>query len=161
MYSLHKDSDSPTTQESALKSELNQEISIYLKTDLTHTLQIWPLSLLQWDLVLSEIESSICLCPGWNEMGFCRVLQLVERRIWLSAFDSALYGQSLTALAPERGRISPEVGGKHFWMEDYSADLYCSPQDRSPATQTTLSLMRSVCPIYPKLQIVHKLLLSS
>lgn len=93
----------PTTQESALDSESNLEISIYLKTDRTQAHfrsgLVLHVALLQWDLVLSEVESSICLCPGWNELGICRVLQtVVERRVWLTAFDSALNGHGWAGL---------------------------------------------------------------
>lgn len=93
----------PSTQESALNSERIHEISIYLKTDHTQAHfrsgLVLCVALLQWDLVLSEVESSICLCPGWNELGICRVLQtVVERRVWLTAFDSALNGHGWAGL---------------------------------------------------------------
>lgn len=94
----------PTTQESALDSERNHEISIYLKTDHTQAHfrsgLVLHVALLQWDLVLSEVESSNCLCPGWNELGICRVLQtVVERRVWvLTVFDSALNGHGWAGL---------------------------------------------------------------
>lgn len=59
-------------------------------------------ALIQRDPVLSEVERSISQCPGWNEMGVWRVLQsdthtslmrVIERRVLLTMFDSALYGR--------------------------------------------------------------------
>lgn len=130
----HKNSTTPRIRQpvqphkNQFSIESGTKKSLYLKTDHrdTHFRSglVLCVALLQWDLVLSEVESSICLCPGWNELGVCRVLQtVVERRV-------------LTASATERGHISPGVKEKHSWTEDYSAGPMASVLQRGTVGKT-------------------------
>lgn len=127
----HKNSACPTTQESVLDSEGHQGISILKNRSHTHFKSglVVCVALLQWDLVLSEVESSICLCPGWNELGVWRVLQtVVERRVWLTAFDSTLNGHGWAGPPLSEQHWSPRppkeaifhLDLKHSWTKDYS-----------------------------------------
>lgn len=102
VYGPHKDSVQPHKYRHSNQSATEKSLTDHTHTHLRSGLML-RVALLQWDLVLSEVESSICLCPGWNELGVCRVLQMVvERRVWLTVFDSALNGHGWAVFTAEQ-----------------------------------------------------------